>query len=435
MFGGAGGRGARASVSSLEGLRNAMRNGTERDGPVPAEAPIEPAAAPATKSPAPAAPADDNHTLRGLNDRLTGYLNRVRDLENENRAIENEIDDILAKRKAPNGRDWDEVQKPLDDLKEKIKEITKENARLLLESDSTEMANNDLKNKLEDEKRAVKAIEKDLEEEKRTIDETKLKCTHLEKDIEMVKNELDNLKKDHKNDVDDLRDKIKDSEVKVEIESEDSNLADALNKIRSQYEEMTRKNEKETQDWYQSKFKTIKVEEAKNTEAISKSKEELRDLLKEKQLLEIKIHGAHTTISSLEQSVKSTKVEYGNRLSPMNKKIKDMEADLKDVRNELERQVERNRDLLTVKMKLEEEIQYYRELLQGATADPDSLEFSIDDALDEGQQKLNAEVPKQEEGMKAEAVVMQQTASSDNSSPPTKPPKEAQSSSSKPQPS
>lgn len=113
MFGGAGGRGSRVSVASLEGLRNVLRNETERDS-APA-APEKPAA-----PPAPAAPADDKHTLRGLNDRLSGYLGRVRQLEKENGDLGKEIDEILAKRKAPEGRDWDEMEKPLEDLKKQV---------------------------------------------------------------------------------------------------------------------------------------------------------------------------------------------------------------------------------------------------------------------------------------------------------------------------
>lgn len=116
MFGGAGGRGSRVSVASLEGLRNVLRNETERDS-APA-APEKPAAPPAPS--APAAPADDKQTLRGLNDRLSGYLGRVRQLEKENGDLEKEIDEILAKRKAPEGRDWDEMEKPLEDLKKQV---------------------------------------------------------------------------------------------------------------------------------------------------------------------------------------------------------------------------------------------------------------------------------------------------------------------------
>lgn len=117
MFGGAGGRGSRASVASLQGLRNVLRN--EPDGEA---APATSAAPPAPASPAaaPAAPADDKQTLRGLNDRLSGYLDRVKQLKEENDNLEKQIDEILAKKRTTEGRDWDETEKPLDELKNKV---------------------------------------------------------------------------------------------------------------------------------------------------------------------------------------------------------------------------------------------------------------------------------------------------------------------------
>lgn len=122
MFGGAGGRGSRVSVASLEGLRNVLRNDTDKDSPpAAAAASAKPAAAPAPA--APAVPTDDKQTLRGLNDRLSGYLGRVKQLEKENGDLEKEIDEILAKRKAPGGRDWDEVEKPLEELKTQVGDL------------------------------------------------------------------------------------------------------------------------------------------------------------------------------------------------------------------------------------------------------------------------------------------------------------------------
>ncbi len=56
--------------------------------------------------------------------------------------------------------------------------------------------------------------------------------------------------------MDALREKIKDSEVKVEIDSQNSNLAEMLNKIRSQYDKLAKKNLKETEEWYQSKVRS-----------------------------------------------------------------------------------------------------------------------------------------------------------------------------------
>ena len=119
-----------------------------------------------------------------------------------------------------------------------------------------------------------------------------------------------------------LREKIRDSEVNVEIDSQNSNLAEMLNKIRAQYDKLAKKNLKETDDWYQSKvrsgawsqstlfhplfisssssfflqFDNIKVEEAQNNEALNSGKADLKDLLKKKQSLEVEIQSLHSTV-------------------------------------------------------------------------------------------------------------------------------------------
>lgn len=125
MFGGAGGRDAKASVSTLDGLRKVLSKQTERDS-----APIQKAAAKPVASQAPSAPetlvapGDDKQQLRTLNNRLSGYLNRVKQLQEENNDLQKEIDDILAKRKVPEGRDWDGILKPLDNLKREVGQIS-----------------------------------------------------------------------------------------------------------------------------------------------------------------------------------------------------------------------------------------------------------------------------------------------------------------------
>lgn len=64
-------------------------------------------------------------------------------------------------------------------------------------------------------------------------------------------------------------------------------------------------------------------------------------------------------------------MEYSQRLAPLNKAIRNLEAELREVRLQVERHVETNNNLLCVKMKLEAEIANYQRLIQGMTADSD----------------------------------------------------------------
>ncbi|XP_056156965.1 keratin, type I cytoskeletal 18 isoform X2 [Lampris incognitus] len=354
MFGGAGGRGSRVSVASLEGLRNVMRNETEKDSASPA-------------------PPDDKKTMRGLNERLSGYLGRVRQLEKDNKELEEQIRDILAKRGAPEGRDWDGIEKPLADLRKKVRDMTMENAKLLLQIDNTKLANEDFSIKLAAEKQARRSVEKDLVGLKKIIDDTQLNRVQLESQIKSVKEELIFLKKEHQNEVDVLRTKIRASSVTVEVDSQDCNLAETLNRIRGQYEKLAKNNLKETEDWYQSRFENIKVEVAQNTEALQSGKTELNDLCRQKQQLEIDIQAMLSMIRSLEDTLKDAAERYSRELAHLNRIQMDLEEELGQVRSQVERQADDYADLLQVKMKLEAEIENYRRLLQAMATDEDSV--------------------------------------------------------------
>lgn len=65
----------------------------------------------------------------------------------------------------------------------------------------------------------------------------------------------------------------------------------------------------------------------------------------------------------MEQTLRNIKMEYGHRLEPSNKIIHKLQQDLGDVREQVELQLDANKNLLSVKMKLEKELEQYQELL------------------------------------------------------------------------
>uniref|UniRef100_A0A087XB94 Keratin, type I cytoskeletal 18-like n=1 Tax=Poecilia formosa TaxID=48698 RepID=A0A087XB94_POEFO len=380
MYGGAGGRGAKASVSSIEGLRNVLHNKIENDS-----APAIPTTAPVTasqpnSSPAQASLPENKQELQGLNNRLKNYLDKVQQLKEDNAKLQKEIDDILAKRKAPEIRDWDKIQKPQDDLDKEIKNLTLENAKLLLQIDNNKLALEDFNNKLDDESRMKKELEKDIDTLKKDIEETKQTRDQLQKEMELVEDEVKRLETDHKKEVDNLCEKIKNSEVKVEIDSQNSNLADIVKNIRIHYQKQADKNMKETEEWYKEKFDNIQVKEAQNNEALESGKSEYNKLLKEKKSLQMQIQASLSTIKALEDNLNKVQAENNYRLVPVNNIIVSLEAELKEVRAQVEQKVESYKKLLCLKMKLEKEIQEYDNLM-GITADKESLELNIRDAL------------------------------------------------------
>ncbi|XP_062384427.1 keratin, type I cytoskeletal 18-like isoform X2 [Sardina pilchardus] len=349
MFGGAGGRDSRASVSTLQGLRSALRPDSQRrDGDI--MGPAQP---------------DDKRTMKGLNDRLSGYLGRVRQLEKSNTELEEKIKEILKRRGKTTDHDWEEIEKPLAALRKLVRQKTMENARLILQIDNSKLANEDFKNKLETEQLARQNVDRDVSDLRKVIDDTQLSKMQLESQIEAVREELAYLKKDHRDDVMSLRLKVKDSDVTVEVDSPDSNLAGNLNKIRAQYEKVAEKNREETETWYNKRFDNIKVEVAKNTESIQSSKTELNDLRRQKQSLEIDVQAMNAMIFSLEENLRDTEGRYGHELGRLSRVLQSLESELTQVRAQVERQGDDYQALFSVKMKLEAEIESYRKLLHG----------------------------------------------------------------------
>ncbi|XP_034037622.1 keratin, type I cytoskeletal 14-like [Thalassophryne amazonica] len=325
-----------------------------------------------------------------LMERLSVYVGRKRQLERHNQELEEEITEILTRRETPEERDWEEVQKPLDGLRTKVREVTLENNKLLLQVDSIKQATADLKTKLEVEQQVQWMIEQDLVGLKKNIDEIKLNRSHLHKQIEFVKEETLHFKKEHKHEVDKLHEKIKDFHVKVEVDSQDS----GLNKTHVQCDRLVKKNMKEGDDWYQKKLDTIKAEVAQNTEALQFGQMELNSLLRDKRHVEIMIRAKLSTICFLEEKLKDVKGEYNHKLVQANQIILGLEGELKQVRMQMDYRMN-DYHLLNDTMMLEKGISSYQELMQGITTDTNSSQLASE-ALHSGQHKSDHKVTQEE---------------------------------------
>ncbi|KAJ8416703.1 hypothetical protein AAFF_G00325810 [Aldrovandia affinis] len=348
MFGGAGGKGARASVSTLQGLANALRPRSQPNN--------------ADLSPAPGG----KETMKGLNERLDKYLSRVRTLEVSNKSLEDQIKEILLKRGINNERDWDAHEKPLADLRKQIRDMTMENARLLLRIDNARLASDDFKVKGDAEQATRKAVEKDVGGLRKIIDDTNINRMQVESEIESLREEIIYLKKSHEEEVACLREQIRQSNVTVQMDSRKGNdLSDIIAKTREQYEKVAKRNREDTEAWYESRFDNIKAEVTENTEMLQKERSELNELRRQRQSLEIDLQGLYSLIRSLENTLTETENRNGQLMSQLNDRLLRLEKELGQLRAQMERQAADYQALLNIKMKLEGEIANYRHLLEG----------------------------------------------------------------------
>ncbi|KAL7860132.1 hypothetical protein SRHO_G00152790 [Serrasalmus rhombeus] len=367
IHGGAGGSGARISSASYSGLRSSVG--------VPASS-VSSSFQVTTTGATGEIMGNEKVAMQNLNDRLASYLDKVRSLEKANSKLELQIRDALEKR-GPDVHDYSRYQAILDDLRKKVFDATVDNARLVLQIDNARLAADDFRVKYESELSIRQSVEADIAGLRKVIDDTNIGRMNLESEIEALKEELIFLKKNHDNEVNDLRNQIAQSGVQVDIDApKGQDLSQIMEEIRAKYEKMAQKNQEELKAWHESQIQEVQVQVTQNTEALQGARTEVNDLRRQLQTLEIELESQKSLKASLEGTLRDTELRYNGEIENLNSIIMQLEAELMQLRNNIKQQTQEYEVLLNMKMKLEAEIATYRRLLDGG-------DFKLDDAIDE----------------------------------------------------
>ncbi|MEQ2254197.1 Keratin, type I cytoskeletal 18 [Ilyodon furcidens] len=319
---------------------------------------------------------NEKFAMQNLNDRLASYLETVRNLEKANHKLEIKIKEALEK-SGPDFRDYSKYQLIIDDLRKKIFDATTDNARLILNIDNARLAADDFRVKYESELAIRQSVEADIVGLRKLIDDTNLSRMNLESEIEALKEELIHLKKNHENEVMELRNQIAQSGVHVDIDApKGQDLSQIMAEIRAKYEKMAQKNQEELKAWHESQIIEVQTQVTQNTEALKGAQTEVNDLRRQIQTLEIELESQKSLKASLEGTLRDTELRYNMEVESLNAILLGLEAELTQLRNKIQLQSQDYEALLNTKMKLEAEIATYRRLLDGE-------DFKLQDALEE----------------------------------------------------
>uniref|UniRef100_A0A8D0HD53 Keratin, type I cytoskeletal 19 n=1 Tax=Sphenodon punctatus TaxID=8508 RepID=A0A8D0HD53_SPHPU len=304
-------------------------------------------------------------TMQNLNDRLANYLDKVRALEEANSDLEIKIRDWYQKQGPSPARDYTQYYKTIEDLRDKIFAATIDNSKIVLQIDNARLAADDFKTKYESEQALRLSVEADINGLRRVLDELTLGRTDLELQIESLKEELAYLKKNHEEEISALAGQAG-GQVSVEVDSAPGiDLTKILSDMRDQYEVIADKNRKDAEAWFISQSEALTQEVAINTEQLQSSKTEITDLRRTLQGLEIELQSQLSMKSALEGTLADTEARYGAQLAQIQGLISNIEAQLVELRADMERQNNDYKILMDIKSRLEQEIATYRSLLEG----------------------------------------------------------------------
>ncbi|XP_009934503.1 keratin, type I cytoskeletal 20 isoform X4 [Opisthocomus hoazin] len=308
---------------------------------------------------------NEKTTMQNLNDRLASYLEKVRSLEKANSLIEKQIKEWYEKNTTDIRHDHSSYFKTIEDLQNKIGAAQLENARLVLQIDNAKLAADDFRMKYENEYLLRQSVESDINGLLRVRDDLTLTKSDLESQIESVNEELAFLKKNHEEDVDRLRKQVGGS-VNVEVDAAPGiDLATTMENMRRQYEEIAEKNRQEAKEQFEKQTEELNQEVAINIEELQAQRREITNRKQILQGLELELQSHLNMKKSLEDTLAETEARYNYQLTQIQEAVANLEAQLRQLRADMEGQNNEYSILLDIKTRLEMEIATYRRLLEG----------------------------------------------------------------------
>ncbi|KAM4527236.1 keratin, type I cytoskeletal 18 isoform 1-T1 [Odontesthes bonariensis] len=308
---------------------------------------------------------NEKEAMQSLNTRLANYLDKVRSLERSNADLEMRIKQLMIDR-IPKGHDLDSLMAQAHAVEQEVRKKTLENARLMLEIDNAKLAADDFRIKWETELVMCQSVERDCVALKKAKTDHEQIIASLRGDLDSLKEELYFLKKNHEEELEQMKSRIARDEVNVEVDSASGpELATVLSELRSQYEGIVNKNKEHAEQWYRKKLETVQNEVKESNEALRGSQGELIERQRFLQTLEVELESLHKQIAALEGNMGETGHKYSSEMERLQATLNQLEDDLSQLRLDMQRTKTDYEQLLRIKQNLEMEIATYRRLLEG----------------------------------------------------------------------
>nr|CAB75944.1 type I keratin Y1 [Branchiostoma lanceolatum] len=301
--------------------------------------------------------------MQGLNDRLGRYIAKVRSLEEANRQLQIQINEASKDQVEDDGIDW---SAELTAAREALLAANLDRARVEIARDSRLLEVNQWREKIEGEieKRAV--LEDELNMLKREQEELAMEKVDLEGQIEGAQGELDFIKQIHKQEVAELKERIKASgNIEIESRMETVDLNAALKAIREQYEEIARRNRADVEKSFQDEVSAVKVEQAQSNEALTLVKSEINEIRRTLTGLQAELEALKAQQAAILDSIAGAERETALAMEAKMEIISSLTGEVSRLKTDMERVLKEYQDLMNTKLALEAEINQYNSLLSG----------------------------------------------------------------------
>uniref|UniRef100_A0A3B5MKC7 IF rod domain-containing protein n=1 Tax=Xiphophorus couchianus TaxID=32473 RepID=A0A3B5MKC7_9TELE len=295
----------------------------------------------------------------GLNSCLMEYRDKVRALEELNRQLEQQIR-LSLDRKAASAGAWGPLRREWEDIYRQVSEAILENARLMLQTENVQANAEDFKERLEPEQNLT-VVEDEVGSLRRVMEEAAVTKVELEERMESMRAELLHLESRHEQDVRALYSRTAGRDVDEPDTPVETGLDRILAHIRTHWEQLTERNRADTDGYLESKVSHLSAEE-QQAEAL---KAECSDVSCRIQSLQAETESIRALKRGLENSLSDAHHWHDVELQNLGSVVARLEAELSDVRSEIEQQRRDFDMLLSNRQRLEQQIGLYHGILDG----------------------------------------------------------------------
>nr|XP_046265495.1 phakinin [Scatophagus argus] len=301
----------------------------------------------------------------GLNSCLMEYRDKVRALEQLNQQLEEQIR-LCLDRKASSVGAWGPLRRDWEDIYRQVSEAILDNARLMLQTENVQANAEDFKERYENEQPFRKAVEEEISSLYKVIDDANLTKAELEEQMENMRAELHNLEHNHEQDVRVLYNQMAGREVDEPDAPIETSLDQILAYIRSHWEKVTERNRAETDSYLECKeSQCVSSRLSPEEEQVEALKAECNDTGCKIHSLQAETESIRALKRGLENSLGDAQHWHDMEVQNLGSVVAKLDAELSDVRSEIEQQRRDYDTLLSNKQRLEQEIGMYHGILDG----------------------------------------------------------------------
>ncbi|XP_060737630.1 keratin, type II cytoskeletal cochleal [Tachysurus vachellii] len=307
----------------------------------------------------------EKEQIKTLNDRFACFINKVYHLEQKNKILETKL--RLLQSSPQTQSDVESVFKMyIGKLESQLRTLNISGENLKAELRSTHSLVEENKRKYEEEINKRYKAEDDFVSVKKDVDAGYFDRINLEEERSEIRLELDFIKALYAEEVQELKEQLKDTSVVVEMDnSRQLNMEQVVKKVKSQYEEVSARSRQEAEPWYQKKFELVSSQVELHSSESKSTKSEIRELKRLISKLQAVIRMAKAECKSTDGRIDEAKHHGEGAVFEAKQKLKELEEALLKAKQNMARQVCKYQDMMNIKLGLDIEIATYKKLLEG----------------------------------------------------------------------